>query len=133
MGSDTPDTDCISEMARSALEDIGARGGCGVAKLLLMICRCCLAFPPQVIEMVLATDMKQHFALMSHFTTVHRLGVGTAANTGATPSLVSGAERRRWAGRGQAGGNRACGSAAWGGGGALCAGSLMLSYPRSLT
>ncbi|GIM16339.1 hypothetical protein Vretimale_18970 [Volvox reticuliferus] len=44
-----------------------------------------------VIELVLATDMKQHFAIMSHFTTVHRLG---AANS-VTPSLLSGTERRR--------------------------------------
>lgn len=58
---------------------------------------CCVVVlaPSQVIEMVLATDMKQHFALMSHFTTVHRLGVGTAANTGVTPSLANGTERRR--------------------------------------
>ena len=28
----------------------------------------------QVIEMVMATDMKQHFAILSHFNTVHRLG-----------------------------------------------------------
>ena len=27
----------------------------------------------QVIDMVLATDMKQHFSLLSHFNTVHRL------------------------------------------------------------
>ncbi|KXZ47713.1 hypothetical protein GPECTOR_33g595 [Gonium pectorale] len=44
-----------------------------------------------VIELVLATDMKQHFAIMSHFTTVHRLG---SANS-VTPSLLSGTERRR--------------------------------------
>ncbi|KAG2501954.1 hypothetical protein HYH03_000452 [Edaphochlamys debaryana] len=31
------------------------------------------AFRKQVIEMVLATDMKQHFALLSQFSTVHRL------------------------------------------------------------
>ncbi|GIL58439.1 hypothetical protein Vafri_13575 [Volvox africanus] len=30
-------------------------------------------FRKQVIEMVLATDMKQHFSLLSHFSTVHRL------------------------------------------------------------
>ena len=29
--------------------------------------------PPQVIELVLATDMKQHFSILSHFNTVHRL------------------------------------------------------------
>lgn len=32
------------------------------------------AFRKQVIEMVMATDMKQHFAILSHFNTVHRLG-----------------------------------------------------------
>ncbi|EFJ48932.1 3'5'-cyclic nucleotide phosphodiesterase [Volvox carteri f. nagariensis] len=37
-----------------------------------------------VIELVLATDMKQHFAILSHFTTVHRLG---AANS-VTPSHI---------------------------------------------
>ncbi|KXZ50319.1 hypothetical protein GPECTOR_17g958 [Gonium pectorale] len=31
------------------------------------------AFRKQVIEMVLATDMKQHFSLLSHFNTVHRI------------------------------------------------------------
>ncbi|KAG2437154.1 hypothetical protein HXX76_005821 [Chlamydomonas incerta] len=31
------------------------------------------AFRKQVIDMVLATDMKQHFSLLSHFNTVHRL------------------------------------------------------------
>ncbi len=45
--------------------------------------RCCLAlrtaFPVQVIEMVLATDMKQHFALLSQFNTVHRLAAFKAA------------------------------------------------------
>jgi hypothetical protein len=36
--------------------------------------RCPAASPRlQVIEMVLATDMKQHFSLLSHFSTVHRL------------------------------------------------------------
>ncbi|KAL6763789.1 3'5'-cyclic nucleotide phosphodiesterase [Haematococcus lacustris] len=29
-----------------------------------------------VIDLVLATDMKQHFSIVSHFTTVHRLGSG---------------------------------------------------------
>ncbi|KAG2436202.1 hypothetical protein HXX76_006514 [Chlamydomonas incerta] len=48
-----------------------------------------VAFRKQVIDMVLATDMKQHFAILSHFNTVHRLaaykpnsGGGTAAGTG---------------------------------------------------
>ncbi|GFR42649.1 hypothetical protein Agub_g3586, partial [Astrephomene gubernaculifera] len=31
------------------------------------------SFRKQVIEMVLATDMKQHFSILSHFSTVHRL------------------------------------------------------------
>jgi hypothetical protein len=29
-------------------------------------------FRKVVIELVLATDMKQHFSILSHFTTVHR-------------------------------------------------------------
>ncbi|GFR47060.1 hypothetical protein Agub_g8745 [Astrephomene gubernaculifera] len=40
------------------------------------------AFRKQVIEMVLATDMKQHFALLAHFNTVHRLTAYSAAATG---------------------------------------------------
>ena len=42
----------------------------------------------QVIDMVLATDMKQHFAILSHFKTVHRLGAYTpgAAAAGANGS-----------------------------------------------
>ncbi|KAG2425824.1 hypothetical protein HXX76_013449 [Chlamydomonas incerta] len=54
------------------------------------------AFRRQVIELVLSTDMKQHFSILSHFNTVHRLaaysgqaqqaatgssGVGAAAKT----------------------------------------------------
>ena len=30
-------------------------------------------FRKQVIEMVIGTDMKQHFAILAHFNTVHRL------------------------------------------------------------
>lgn len=30
-----------------------------------------------MIELVLATDMKQHFVITSHFNTVHRLGVAS--------------------------------------------------------
>lgn len=33
-------------------------------------------FRKVVIELVLATDMKQHFSILSHFTTVHRCGCG---------------------------------------------------------
>lgn len=43
--------------------------------------------------MVLATDMKQHFTILSHFSTVHRLG-GTSS---VTPSLGNDS-RRRWVG-----------------------------------
>ena len=38
--------------------------------------------PPQtqlVIEMVLGTDMKSHFSIISHFSTIHRLGAGGAS------------------------------------------------------
>jgi len=38
-----------------------------------------------VIELVLATDMKQHFAIVSHFTTIHRL----SSSDSLTPSLPS--------------------------------------------
>ncbi|GIL94723.1 hypothetical protein Vretimale_939 [Volvox reticuliferus] len=36
-------------------------------------------FRKQVIEMVLATDMKQHFSILSHFNTVHRLAAYSQA------------------------------------------------------
>ncbi|GLI59232.1 hypothetical protein VaNZ11_001076 [Volvox africanus] len=42
-------------------------------------------FRKQVIEMVLATDMKQHFSILSHFNTVHRL----AAYSQAAPAAPS--------------------------------------------
>ncbi|GIL46284.1 hypothetical protein Vafri_3299 [Volvox africanus] len=42
-------------------------------------------FRKQVIEMVLATDMKQHFSILSHFNTVHRLAAYSQASP-ATPS-----------------------------------------------
>ncbi|KAJ9511901.1 hypothetical protein QJQ45_004504 [Haematococcus lacustris] len=38
-----------------------------------------------VIDLVLATDMKQHFSIVSHFTTVHRLGSGGSM----APSVAS--------------------------------------------
>ncbi|KAG2485173.1 hypothetical protein HYH03_016063 [Edaphochlamys debaryana] len=40
-------------------------------------------FRKQVIDMVLATDMKQHFSLISHFVTVHRLAQYTAQSAAA--------------------------------------------------
>jgi hypothetical protein len=39
-----------------------------------------------VIELVLATDMKQHFSILSHFTTVHRLNAGGAMTPGTSGS-----------------------------------------------
>jgi hypothetical protein len=39
-----------------------------------------------VIELVLATDMKQHFSILSHFTTVHRLNAGGAVTPGTSGS-----------------------------------------------
>ncbi len=39
----------------------------------------------QVIEMVMATDMKQHFSILSHFNTVHRLSAYSAAPTSESP------------------------------------------------
>lgn len=44
-----------------------------------------------VIELVLATDMKQHFSILSHFTTVHRLNAGgtmTPGTSGSDPMLT---------------------------------------------
>ena len=41
-----------------------------------------------MIDLVLATDMKQHFTILTHFNTVHRL----STNTSVTPSLASGHE-----------------------------------------
>lgn len=40
------------------------------------------ASPQVVIELVLATDMKQHFSILSHFTTVHRLNAGGVMTPG---------------------------------------------------
>jgi hypothetical protein len=39
-----------------------------------------------VIELVLATDMKQHFSILSHFTTVHRLNAGGVMTPGTSTS-----------------------------------------------
>ncbi|GIL62062.1 hypothetical protein Vafri_16373, partial [Volvox africanus] len=62
------------------------------------------AFRKLVIELVLATDMKQHFAVLSHFNTVHRLSA--FAHSGPTSAAPS------------AGGAAAGGGAGGGGGGA---------------
>ncbi|KAG2485168.1 hypothetical protein HYH03_016058 [Edaphochlamys debaryana] len=43
------------------------------------------AFRKQVIDMVLATDMKQHFSLLSQFNTVHRLAQYSAAAYDTSP------------------------------------------------
>ncbi|PNH00395.1 cGMP-inhibited 3',5'-cyclic phosphodiesterase B, partial [Tetrabaena socialis] len=54
------------------------------------------AFRKQVLEMVLATDMKQHFALLGHFNTVHRLGalpVGEAAAARPAAALANGSRK----------------------------------------
>ncbi|KAF5827146.1 hypothetical protein DUNSADRAFT_1247 [Dunaliella salina] len=47
-----------------------------------------------VIELVLATDMKQHFAIVSHFTTIHRLS-SSASLTPSLPSLKENTRGRR--------------------------------------
>ncbi|KAG2447135.1 hypothetical protein HYH02_007881 [Chlamydomonas schloesseri] len=47
-----------------------------------------VAFRKQVIEMVLATDMKQHFALCSQFSTVHRLSAFSAERAKAAAPLA---------------------------------------------
>ncbi|KAG2436288.1 hypothetical protein HXX76_006599 [Chlamydomonas incerta] len=51
------------------------------------------AFRKQVIDMVLATDMKQHFAILSHFKTVHRLGAYTPGSGGAAAHGAPGGAR----------------------------------------
>jgi hypothetical protein len=38
-------------------------------------------FRKLVIDLVLATDMKQHFSLLSHFTTIHRLSAPDATSS----------------------------------------------------
>ncbi|KAF6253310.1 hypothetical protein COO60DRAFT_1547491 [Scenedesmus sp. NREL 46B-D3] len=43
-------------------------------------------FRKVVIELVLATDMKQHFSILSHFTTVHRLNAGGSMTPGTSGS-----------------------------------------------
>ncbi|KAG2444403.1 hypothetical protein HXX76_001156 [Chlamydomonas incerta] len=92
-----------------------------------------VAFRKQVIEMVMATDMKQHFALCSQFSTVHRLSAFSAerakaaAPTADVPTTPAGGGARpkaftkyvvpqwqEWQGRVAGGKQRAAG----GGGGA---------------
>ncbi len=50
-----------------------------------------LPLASQVIEMVLATDMKQHFSILSHFNTVHRLATyaHNAPSAAAMPQSAS--------------------------------------------
>jgi hypothetical protein len=48
-------------------------------------------FRKLVIDLVLATDMKQHFSLLSHFTTIHRLSAPDAS----TPSSCCADATRR--------------------------------------
>ncbi|KAG2444404.1 hypothetical protein HXX76_001157 [Chlamydomonas incerta] len=61
-----------------------------------------VAFRKQVIEMVMATDMKQHFALCSQFSTVHRLSAFSAERAkAAAPNMEPAAGPRMHAfGRG---------------------------------
>jgi hypothetical protein len=44
-------------------------------------------FRKAVIELVLATDMKQHFNILSHFTTVHRINTSGALSPSVTSSV----------------------------------------------
>ncbi|KAG2497449.1 hypothetical protein HYH03_004604 [Edaphochlamys debaryana] len=56
------------------------------------------SFRKQAIELVLATDMKQHFSLLSHFNTVHRLAgytAGAAGAAGAGPGAAPGLAAQR--------------------------------------
>jgi hypothetical protein len=59
---------------------------------LTLICAVVMCVSLQVvIELVLATDMKQHFSILSHFTTVHRLNAGgtmTPGTSGSDPMLA---------------------------------------------
>ncbi len=70
---------------------------CVEAIVLPVVAMPCHAMPMQadqdrlrklVIELVLSTDMKQHFSVVSHFSTVHRL---SAAPSTTASSMVSGA------------------------------------------
>ncbi|PNW82682.1 hypothetical protein CHLRE_06g289400v5 [Chlamydomonas reinhardtii] len=68
-------------------------------------------FRKQVIEMVLATDMKQHFTTLSHFQTMHRLAsfqqvqqAALAAASGAAPSPAGGHSGRNLMANGGGGG-----------------------------
>ncbi|KAG2451652.1 hypothetical protein HYH02_003432 [Chlamydomonas schloesseri] len=48
------------------------------------------SFRKQVIELVLATDMKQHFSILSHFNTVHRLAAYSQQQQQAQPATSGG-------------------------------------------
>ncbi|KAG2441899.1 hypothetical protein HXX76_003505 [Chlamydomonas incerta] len=48
------------------------------------------SFRKQVIELVLATDMKQHFSILSHFNTVHRLAAYSQQQQAAQPAASTG-------------------------------------------
>lgn len=53
-------------------------------------------FRKSVIELVLATDMKQHFSILSHFTTVHRLNAaGTVTPSGSSVDIGAVMRSRR--------------------------------------
>ena len=43
--------------------------------------------PTSSLLQVLATDMKQHFAIVSHFTTIHRLSASESITPSATYSV----------------------------------------------
>ncbi|KAG2443897.1 hypothetical protein HXX76_002237 [Chlamydomonas incerta] len=85
------------------------------------------AFRKQVIEMVMGTDMKQHFAIMAHFNTVHRLSSYSAQQQSQQPAAAAtagggAAGARRTAGgmvtlSGNGGGGAAAGAGGGGGGG----------------
>ena len=72
-----------------------------------------------VIELVLATDMKQHFSILSHFTTVHRLGAAGSL----TPTNGSSCPPQAAAAGGAAGAAHGGGGARGGGGGGGAAGA----------
>ena len=55
---------------------------------------CNNSFVQMVIELVLGTDMKQHFSTVSMFTSVHRLAAN-ATTPGTTPSAPGPAENHR--------------------------------------
>ena len=51
-------------------------------------------FRKQVIEMVMGTDMKQHFGIMAHFNTVHRLASYSAQQAAQQVATAAAAARR---------------------------------------